>query len=162
VRDHLGTAIPPAVECLVRIYEEVNKVKETFGQFAPPQAGCAVRTPGVSLLRLDWDVRSVIQGLGRGELVDTIDRTVRYFRTTPGDENSELIESTAFIYSALLLCDGRKTLSEVTEELAARIVGPNSVPGSAIMFLIEKLCGKGLIQTYKGLSSVENFVDTQT
>jgi hypothetical protein len=160
VRDHFGTAIPPAVECLVTVYEEADKVRETDCQLARPQVGHAVRPPGVFVLRLDWDVRSVIQRLGRGDPVNTVDRTVRYFRTAMGDENSELIESTPFIYLALLLCDGSKTLSEVTEELAARITGLDSLRKCAAAFVIEALRSDGLIQMYENFSVAENHVES--
>lgn len=147
-RCHLGKAIPSAVECLIRVYEAHAEATEADSALLCVRPGKPIRSKGVHVLQLDWDVRGVIERLGRGERVPTVDRTVHYFRTIPCDENSHLIESTQLINAALQLCDGQTSIAAVVEILAGAFQASGAVRRRAAKCLLETLEAEGLIHLH--------------
>lgn len=153
VLEHFGTAMSPAVECLASCYEALAEAKseETCvpeGDLTPSpvESDIPVRAPHICVLQLDWDVRGVIASLKRGELVGTVNRELRFFRTQPSREDSRLIETTPLIAGGLQACSGRNTIADFVDELADAFDGPPQARRLAAECLLETLRNERLIQ----------------
>jgi radical SAM superfamily enzyme YgiQ (UPF0313 family) len=151
-----GMPVSSAVECLARLYEALAEAKgvdtrtpegELTAQWT--DTNIPVLAPNIYAVQLDWDVRGVIESLKRGDPVNSVDRSPRYFRTQSADDDARVVETTALIAAGLLACNGTNTVADLVDELAAAFDGPEVARRLAAECLLETLVEEDLIQIHR-------------
>jgi len=152
VLEHFGDTIPPAVECLARLYLVLAEASRV--QTGEPEDGVPVRAANVCVMRFDWDVQGAIESLKRGEPAASVDRTPRYFRAElTADGHPRLMQTTPLIAAGLLACNGRNTVRGFVNEMAKQFDGPLRQRRMAAECLLEALSEQGLVAMRQAASS---------
>jgi radical SAM superfamily enzyme YgiQ (UPF0313 family) len=144
------------VECLARLYEALTEVKavdtrapegELTAQWT--DTNIPVLDANIYVVQLDWDIQRVIESLKRGDPVNSVDRSPRYFRTQAAEDDARVVETTPLLAAALLACNGTNTVADFVDELSEVFDGPESSRRLAAECLLETLLEEDLIQLHR-------------
>jgi radical SAM superfamily enzyme YgiQ (UPF0313 family) len=160
VRQHWRESISPAVDCLLDYHERLAAAKSCQPQ-APAgrlvsrllPADVPVRSPGVLVFQLNWDVEAVLDALKEGKIPAEVDRRPRFFRTRAlRDDLLQLVETTPILAAGLEACNGESTVTQVLDQLSALFEGPSETRRLAAECLLETLQKEKLATVYRPAS----------
>ena len=157
ILDYLSPSIPAPVECLARYYNAFSCIRPVksvahnleLASSTLLQTDIPMRSPRVSIIRLNWDVAGVIEHLKAGEWPAEVDRSPRFFRTQPNGEDLHVIPSTPLIGAGLEACNGENTISDFVNEMAGAFDGPHDARQLGAECLLKVLSSEGLIRIYR-------------
>jgi hypothetical protein len=161
---YLGDCAAPSVRCLIEYHRALAESKAVF--ITPQemeltsealQINIPVRSPGVYVFNLDWDLVSVIESLKRGEPLRVVDRSLRSFRTEQDMAGGlSILETTPLIALGLHACDGHNNVRDFIEQISNRFEEPNEACILAVECLLETLRSKQLIRIYRPATTLDD------
>jgi radical SAM superfamily enzyme YgiQ (UPF0313 family) len=161
VLEYLGVDIPAPVECLARYYHAlacaiaVERLENRGESAVLPllQTDIPVRAPAVNVIRMDWDVSSLIECLKSGGWPTEVDPGPCFFRIEPKGEDLHLIRSTPLIGAGLEACNGENTVADFVNKLADSFAGSTDGRRLGAECLLKVLSREGLIRIYRPILS---------
>jgi hypothetical protein len=113
-----------------------------------------MRTDGVHVLELDWDIQGIIGSL-KSQTRPNGFRVRKYYRTDIAPGGKRLVEVSPLVARALLLCDGRRNFEQFSAEAACLFDCPSELRSYAARRLLVQLRRKGLVAIYRTASRAQ-------